>query len=321
MEKFDLLVKDALESVEMPIPSDAWEQFEAHREGEPQNKQVRSAFFLWKFAAAGAVLVASLATVNFQGETPESTQHTTSISQEHSTSDAQSSSTHSSDILVADHHTLSQDQNTSESLSGKAHKTSGEAHYSVETNSSDISNADKLDLNYSLQLAAAHLATASQDDLLATNKNIDSYSATNVTAKEKVQLSKLNKKLYEAAAADGKINGQGQNSDSDGLKVKSTTVYKGASFNLDAPSSFTPNGDGIMDEFMPNSLKNDDRFVLKVYDDNGNEIFKSKDVSKPWKGITNAGVTVPEGKYKWDVALIKDNKTSIFKGQVKLLRK
>ena len=76
-----------------------------------------------------------------------------------------------------------------------------------------------------------------------------------------------------------------------------------------------------MDEFMPNSLKNDDRFVLKVYDDNGNEIFKSKDVSKPWKGITNAGVTVPEGKYKWDVALIKDNKTSIFKGQVKLLRK
>jgi len=52
-----------------------------------------------------------------------------------------------------------------------------------------------------------------------------------------------------------------------------------------APNSFSPNGDGLNDRWMPASLQNGDyNFTLTVYDKNGMVVFKTSDKNQLWNG-------------------------------------
>jgi gliding motility-associated-like protein len=81
-----------------------------------------------------------------------------------------------------------------------------------------------------------------------------------------------------------------------------------------APNSFSPNGDGLNDYFMPKALENSNiNFELKILDRSGNLIYQTNDSNKPWNGrVNNSGelfnngtpfiwivtITTPEGKIK-----------------------
>ena len=80
-----------------------------------------------------------------------------------------------------------------------------------------------------------------------------------------------------------------------------------------APNSFSPNGDGLNDYFMPKVLENGNlNFELKILDRSGNIVYTTNDSNKPWDGRNNTGelfnngtpfiwmvtITTPEGKIK-----------------------
>ena len=81
-----------------------------------------------------------------------------------------------------------------------------------------------------------------------------------------------------------------------------------------APNSFSPNGDGLNDYFMPKVLENGNlNFELKILDRSGNIVYTTNDSNKPWNGrMHNTGelfnngtpfiwivtITTPEGKIK-----------------------
>lgn len=102
----------------------------------------------------------------------------------------------------------------------------------------------------------------------------------------------------------------------------SRTIVIDQVFNLMAPNSFTPNGDGINDDFIPESLKiMDVEFTMTIFNKYGKRVYQSKNIDQPWDGIDqNTGQKCQEGNYMWVVQLInKNGKTEQYKGAILLL--
>ena len=71
-----------------------------------------------------------------------------------------------------------------------------------------------------------------------------------------------------------------------------------------APNAFSPNEDGMNDEFKPTGTGWDlTTYKLWVFDRWGNEIFKTTDTQKGWKGKYRNEETVQEDTYVWKVEL------------------
>lgn len=94
-------------------------------------------------------------------------------------------------------------------------------------------------------------------------------------------------------------------------------------YNLLAPNSFTPNGDGINDLFIPEALKvMDVQFTMTIISINEGVIFESTSLSNPWNGNNQrTGTLCGEGTYKWVVSFVNSQgKTEQFTGSVLLLK-
>lgn len=77
-------------------------------------------------------------------------------------------------------------------------------------------------------------------------------------------------------------------------------------YNLDAPSSFSPNGDGSDDLFMPEALRSlQPRFVMTIHEARtGRKVYETRDATKPWNGrLDNRGEPCPTGEYVWMVEI------------------
>ncbi len=70
---------------------------------------------------------------------------------------------------------------------------------------------------------------------------------------------------------------------------------------LFAPNTFTPNGNGLNEEFMPVGVGFDnDNFEMLIYDRWGDLIFKTRNYKKPWDGKANNGTREAQADvYVW----------------------
>lgn len=87
------------------------------------------------------------------------------------------------------------------------------------------------------------------------------------------------------------------------------------------PSAFSPNGDGLNDQFKALSLGGLQRFHLSVFDRFGNKVFESFDSRNGWDG-TVSGKNQNSGVYVW-YCEFRQNGTStrqLLKGTVMLIR-
>lgn len=103
-------------------------------------------------------------------------------------------------------------------------------------------------------------------------------------------------------------------------KMKEIRVER--DFNLGAPASFSPNGDGVEETFMPQALLDlTAKFQLAVYDTAGNLLYSTSDPTHPWCGkAKNQGSVCAKGEYVWVVDIESGAQAAeTFTGKVKLL--
>lgn len=98
-----------------------------------------------------------------------------------------------------------------------------------------------------------------------------------------------------------------------------TEVDITANFDILAPNTFTPNGDGINDVFMPEGLKLSGLpFEMVIFNKYGKTIFSTQNSNNGWTGFDqNTGRKCPTGNYLWVVRLENEDGTfNPYKGSV-----
>ena len=77
-------------------------------------------------------------------------------------------------------------------------------------------------------------------------------------------------------------------------------VEVGEALNLHVPNAFSPNGDGINDEFRPIVGGIDpDRYLFMIFDRWGSEIYSTNVPGASWNGLSASGDEIPQGVYPW----------------------
>ena len=104
-----------------------------------------------------------------------------------------------------------------------------------------------------------------------------------------------------------------------------TTLYIDVlpDYILFAPNTFTPNGDGMNDEFFPQGLGLEDaKFEMYIYNRWGDMIFKSVDVLSRWDGTANGGSRIAqEDIYIWLILTVDYlNREHKYVGHVSIVR-
>lgn len=97
-------------------------------------------------------------------------------------------------------------------------------------------------------------------------------------------------------------------------------VYLTDQTAIQAPSAFTPNGDGINDEFRPIYMGIQRLNFFKIFDASGMEVFSTTSPFERWNGTMNGHTTLaPNGLYKWAVQYLDKDGNQQLKNGVVLL--
>ena len=76
-------------------------------------------------------------------------------------------------------------------------------------------------------------------------------------------------------------------------------------------NTFSPNGDGVNDEWSIDGLERYEKVSIKIFDRWGQKVYEERSGDRVWDGKVN-GTTVPVGTYYYIVDLedpIEDNQT------------
>lgn len=84
---------------------------------------------------------------------------------------------------------------------------------------------------------------------------------------------------------------------------EAATLRLGDRLSAGAPASFSPDGDGRYDVFLPRAAKEaDGPWVLRVFDAQEREVFRTENALAPWEGQGLQGERVPRGRYHWTLS-------------------
>lgn len=82
------------------------------------------------------------------------------------------------------------------------------------------------------------------------------------------------------------------------------TLRLGDRIGAGAPSSFSPDGDGRYDTFLPRAAKEaEGAWVLRVFDSAEREVFQTHNALAPWDGRLQSGEVAPRGRYHWTLSM------------------
>ena len=94
------------------------------------------------------------------------------------------------------------------------------------------------------------------------------------------------------------------------LRSENFRVHEFCSPEIWVPNAFTPNGDGINDDFKPVSLYVD-KYDFRIYTRLGEEVFATQDPDLAWDGNEAKGSPAPIGLFVWRLEY-----QSIFNGEI-----
>lgn len=91
--------------------------------------------------------------------------------------------------------------------------------------------------------------------------------------------------------------------------------------NLFIPNAFTPNGDGLNDEFGIMNIAFEKLHNFQIFDRYGKEVFQTQDWNKKWNGKYNDADDAPNGVYFYHIQIGQYNsEMKTYKGDVSLIR-
>jgi PKD repeat protein len=100
-----------------------------------------------------------------------------------------------------------------------------------------------------------------------------------------------------------------------------STIFLKPELLMHIPNAFTPNVDGLNEDFGPSSTFGLERYSFKIYDRWGRKTFETTDPLTRWSGLGPDGKPVMEGVYAYELLFrYVDNKLYVFKGTVMVLR-
>lgn len=103
----------------------------------------------------------------------------------------------------------------------------------------------------------------------------------------------------------------------DDAGCQTDTTLKMPSCEIEVPTLFTPNGDGINDQFIVENLERFLLFKLRIFDRHGRPLYEQNETNEPWDGSYN-GHPLPSDDY-WYIINIEENDEEIT-GHFTLLR-
>lgn len=104
-----------------------------------------------------------------------------------------------------------------------------------------------------------------------------------------------------------------------GRKYYGSINVKVTDCNLYLPNAFSPNGDGVLDNFKP-AFKDVKSYHLMIFSRNGDLVFETKDSNQAWDGSFK-GNTAPVGAYIYIIKYVNSfDEHSEVKGFVTLIR-
>src|SRR5882724_5807246 len=103
--------------------------------------------------------------------------------------------------------------------------------------------------------------------------------------------------------------------------LQATVQFVTCACNLNLPNAFTPDGNGINDNFRPLHACQMTNFEMAIFDRTGNLVFRTTDPATGWDG-TFRGAKVASGNFVWMVHYFStETKLPVFKkGQVLVVR-
>ncbi len=99
-------------------------------------------------------------------------------------------------------------------------------------------------------------------------------------------------------------------------------VHIAKDYDLGATKTFSPNGDGVNDVFIPEALRElGARFQLSIFHaGSGQLVFETADPNRPWNGrVNNKGDQCASGEYVWVVEM-SEKHGGTYNGNVSLVR-
>ncbi|PSR04883.1 MAG: hypothetical protein BRD50_02570 [Bacteroidetes bacterium SW_11_45_7] len=107
--------------------------------------------------------------------------------------------------------------------------------------------------------------------------------------------------------------------DSNGCVSKDEVFVKVVKdYVFDVNNAFSPNGDGVNDEFVVGNARNYDDFEIRIYNRWGNLVYQSDNYQNDWDGTSSNGEELPDGTYYYVIRF--DGSDKLFKGSVSILR-
>ena len=80
-------------------------------------------------------------------------------------------------------------------------------------------------------------------------------------------------------------------------------------YNLLAAGSFSPNGDGTNDYWMPKALESGYYdFELQIFDRNNNVVFSTSDPNQRWDGKVNGTIANTGEFFAWKATVVEPDK-------------
>ncbi|MBO7491743.1 MAG: gliding motility-associated C-terminal domain-containing protein [Bacteroidales bacterium] len=93
-----------------------------------------------------------------------------------------------------------------------------------------------------------------------------------------------------------------------------------SAYQIFVPNSFTPDGNGTNDLFMPKASFTVKDYEINIFSRNGGRVFTSRNIEQGWDGY-NHGTLLPSGAYLYVIRYTDpDGNTKTLKGQVVLLK-
>lgn len=98
-----------------------------------------------------------------------------------------------------------------------------------------------------------------------------------------------------------------------GCQDHNTAVLKlGDRLSAGAPSSFSPDGDGRYDSFLPKIARDSNLpWELKVMDMDGREVFTTTNAQHPWLGESGEGSHASGKRYRWMLTMLDEEGNSM----------